>query len=166
MATIRRPGAASAAVLIGLTVSLAAAHLLAPEWSRRAGLDVWNYAALDELKKSIAEERAEMDAKAESDVRRRARADQLATRLVTGEAPLEVVAAEIGALFAGDEGWKCALEAFHAETHGMPLLHARHAIDRATRLLNHDPARKDALRVRLETEYRVMETRHTTTAAQ
>ena len=36
MTAIRRPGAASAAVLFGLSASLVAAHAIAPEWSRRA----------------------------------------------------------------------------------------------------------------------------------
>ncbi|AWM41685.1 hypothetical protein GobsT_72280 [Gemmata obscuriglobus] len=157
MATIRRPGAASAAVLVGLIVSLGAAHLLAPEWARAAGLDVWNYAALDAQKQSLADERADMDAKAESDTRRRGRADQLAARLIAGEDTLPAVSAEIGQLFINDTGWQCALAAFYPDLRDPRLLHARHTIDRAVRQLDHDPSRKAALRVRLEAEYRTME---------
>ena len=47
MTVIRRPGTVSAAVLVGLVASLVSAHVIAPEWSRSAGLDVWNLPSLE-----------------------------------------------------------------------------------------------------------------------
>ena len=41
----RRPGIASVAALAGITAALSIAHLVAPEWSRAVGLDVWNLSA-------------------------------------------------------------------------------------------------------------------------
>lgn len=160
MSTIRRPGAASAAVLVGLTVSLCAANLLAPEWARGAGLDVWNYPVLEARQRSLTEERAEMHARAESETRRRALADQLAGRLVTGDTPLAAVAAEVAELFAADTGWWTTLESLHPGLPDRRLLHARHAIDRAVRQLDRDPARQAAVRARLEGEYRALEVRY------
>lgn len=156
MATIRRPGAASATVLIGLTVSLVAANLIAPEWARRAGLDVWNYAALESERHSLAEERTEMDAKAERDARRRGQADQLALRLVARDATLEAVALEIMELF-DEPVFRSTLEAHNPTVRDPRLVYARHTIHRVLRQLDHDPALRGAVRARLEADYRALE---------
>ncbi|HEY1191213.1 MAG TPA: hypothetical protein VGE74_26495 [Gemmata sp.] len=158
MTTIRRPGAASATVLIGLIACLIGANLLAPEWARRTGLDVWNYAALDAERQAATETRAEMDAKAERNCRRRARADQLAMRLVTRDTTLEGASLEIMEMFRDDPGSRCALEAHNPGVRDLRLLFARHTIQRATRLISHDPGRQNAVRERLEADYRVLET--------
>lgn len=157
MATIRRPGAASAAVLIGLTASLVAANLIAPEWARRTGLDVWNYAALEAERCSAAEVRAEMEAQAERDGRRRVRADQLALRLAARDATLAAVALEIMELFSDDTGWRRSLEVRNPDVRDPRLLYARHTIHRAVRQLDHDPARQDEVRTRLEADYKELE---------
>ena len=154
MATIRRPGAASAAVLIGLSASMIGAHLLAPEWSRRAGLDVWNYAAAEDEQRAATDVRAEMDARAERAARRRALADQLAARLVTREATLATVADELSSLFGDDTGFRTTLTWAYPEAHEPRLQYACHAIERAGRQLD-GPAR-DATIARLEAEYRAM----------
>lgn len=155
MATIRRPGAASAAVLIGLTASMVAAHLTAPEWSRRAGLDVWNYAAAADAQKAAADEEAELDGRAERAAARRAVADQFAARLVGGDAALATVAAELLDLFGDDASSRLALSQHNAGVRDPHLLYARHAIDRVRRLLT-DPARRDAVVARLEADYRAL----------
>lgn len=157
MVAIRRPGTASAATLVGLCAALAAAHLLAPGWCRRAGLDVWNYPALVADREAADDERGEVEAKAERCARRRAAADQSAARLVTGDVPLAAVAADLLALFAAEPGSVSALGMYNPEVRDPRLLYARHAIFRACRLLAADPAREAAVRARLEAEYRVLD---------
>lgn len=157
MTTIRRPGAASAAVLIGLCASMLGAHLIAPEWARGAGLDVWNYAALETEKLNAAEVREEMEARAERHARRRALADQLAARLLTRDATLGAVGEELFELYSDDIGSRCALEAYHPNTRDPRLLYARHAIHRVERLLAHDPVQQKAVTERLEVDYRELE---------
>ena len=157
MGSIRRPGAASAAVLVGLCVALAAAHLLAPDWSRGAGLDVWNYAALEEHRRAAVEARQEMNATAERAARRRAVADQLAVRLAAGELPLDAVAGDLLALYSTDPAARCGMETYRRPGEDLHLVYARHAVSRADRLLAADPARQTAVHERLQAEYRVLE---------
>lgn len=159
MATIRRPGAASAAVLIALSASVAGAHLLTPEWSRRMGLDVWNLAAVEEERRLAVEERADMDAKAEFCARRRAVADRIAVRLIARDADLATVAVELFDLFGEDSGVRCTLEASNPKVRDPRLLFAGHAIQRVSRLLVHEPARWATVRAQLEADYRELEAR-------
>ena len=156
MTAIRRPGAASAAVLIGLTASLFAAHTIAPQWSRRAGLDVWNLSAEQELWRTATRERADVDAQDERARRRREVAAQVAARLTAGELSLPAAADELMELFRTDAGTCVALSTVYL---GMPSerhMFARNAIDRAARHLEGDSARRAALLARLEAEYREM----------
>ena len=88
MTAIRRPGAASAAVLIVLSASLVTAHAFAPEWSRRAGLDVWNLAALEGQYRDAAAERTDVAARADRAAARRAAGNQIAAQLIDGAATL------------------------------------------------------------------------------
>ena len=157
MTTIRRPGVASAAVLIGLSASMVGAHLLAPEWSRRVGLDVWNYAAAEDDRRGAAERRAEVDGRAERAAQRRAVADQLAARLVARDAALATVAGDLLALFRDDAGSRNTLSFSNPGVRDLWLLYARHAIERVGHLLEGDPARCAAVCARLEGDYREME---------
>ena len=155
MATIRRPGAASAAVLIGLTASMVGAHLVAPEWSRRRRLDVWNYAAAADARRAAADEWADVNGRAERAAARRAVADQFAARLVTGDAPLATVAAELLDLFGRDAGFQTSLAFNSPGVRDPHLRHAGHAIERVRRMLP-DPAQRDAVVARLKADYRAL----------
>ena len=46
MSTMRRTGATSAATLFGIAATVICANLLAPDWTKAAGLDVWNVPSL------------------------------------------------------------------------------------------------------------------------
>jgi hypothetical protein len=165
MTTIRRPGAASAAVLVGLSVSLVAAHVIAPDWSRRAGLDVWSLPALERERLDVAEERNDVEAKAEMAARRRETANQIAVQLISGAIALPTATDEIHKIFCEDVGMVITLEGSHRTAPTERLRFARHTIERATRLLLEDPARCAALRARLEIEYREMLAAHESPAA-
>jgi hypothetical protein len=165
MTTIRRPGAASAAVLIGLSVSLVAAHVIAPDWSRRAGLDVWSLPALERERLNIVEERNDVEARATDAARRRETADQIATQLIAGEIALPTATDEIHQIFAEDVGMTVTLVHTHPTAPTERLRFARHTIERAARLIIDEPARCAALRARLEVEYRAMLAAHESPAA-
>jgi hypothetical protein len=152
MPPIRRRGAAPAATLIGLTLSLASAHAVAPEWSRRAGLDVWNLPGEQELLREATERRAEVNDYAESCARRREAADHVALRLAEG-LPLERGTDEIMDLFRGDDGLCISLQVRFHEAPTARHAFALHAIDRVKRVLDGDPARGAAAVARLEAEY-------------
>jgi hypothetical protein len=156
MPAIRRPGVASAAVLLGLTACLAAAHAVSPDWSRRVGLDVWNMPALEEGRAAVAAERADLEAKAERDARRRDVANHIATRLIAGEITLPRAADEVQALFADDSGFALSLSASCPDVPTARLQFARHMIERASRQFGDDPARDAAVLARLEAEYAAM----------
>lgn len=156
MSAIRRPGAASAAVLIGLTTSLLVAHAVAPKWSRRAGLDVWNIPTLEADYRAAGEELADMDAHAERSARRRETATQIATQLAAGDTTLAAATDAIRTVFADDRGLPTALEFEYRDIPSERLRFARHVIDRVGRLLNEDPSRLVEVTARLEAEYRAM----------
>jgi hypothetical protein len=156
MTAIRRPGAASAAVLIGLSAGLAIAHLSAPEWSRRAGLDVWNITEAQRAHRSAVERRAELGAYEERTVRRRETANQLAAQLVADTTTLPVATDEIRALFIDDEGALVTLQTTYPDAPTERLRFARHTIERTLRLLDDDSAQRAAVCARLEAQYREM----------
>jgi hypothetical protein len=156
MTTIRRPGVASAAVLVGLTASLFAAHLIAPDWSRRAGLDVWNLGEAERDRRAVAEERADLDATADRLHLQIEAADHVAARLIAGTVALPDAADELAALLRDCPGRQLALDRAYGDALDQRRQYALHAIDRAARLLEDDPARRDAVRARLEEEYRAM----------
>lgn len=155
MSAIRRPGAASATVLVGLATSLVVAHAAAPDWSRRAGLDVWNVAAVEQERRAAAEQQDEVEARGERAARRREMANGLATHLAAGTLNLGRATDEVRELFADDPGITVSLSVSYP---GMPterLLFARHMIERTSRLLDDSP-RSAFTRARLEAEYREM----------
>ena len=158
MTAIRRPGTASAAVLIALSLSVATAHAIAPDWSRRAGLDVWNLSALERQYQSAAEHRADIDAEAERAASRRLAANQIAAKLTNEPHTLPTAADELAEVFQYDPGVLTTLAVYHTAARTERHLFARHAIDRVSRLLADEPARRTAVLARLEKEYRAMYT--------
>ncbi|MFM8274894.1 MAG: hypothetical protein ACKODX_21535 [Gemmata sp.] len=156
MTAIRRPGTTSAAVLLALAATAVGVHLSAPEWSRAVGLDVWNYAAVEEDHRTAVAERADLDARQEKFNRRCATANGFAARIVTGDANLATVATQLLALLNGDEAFRRTLLLTYPTVRDLRLLYARHAIERASRLLAHDPGGWEPVRVRLEAEYRTL----------
>jgi hypothetical protein len=152
MATLRRRGAVRAAPLACVLLSFPTAHALVPEWSREAGLDVWNLPDDREKLRAAAERRAEVEAWGARAARRREAADRVAERLARGAA-LAAGADELMALFRGDAGMRGALAALYHDAPTLRHAFALHAVDRVRRTLEHDPARRGAVLVRLEAEY-------------
>ena len=153
MTAIRRPGTASAALLVGLSLSLVAAHAVAPDWSRRAGLDVWNIASLERAYENAAEEQADVYALEERATARRAAANQVATELIADPTRLPTAADELSEVFRQDSGMRFVLKSLFPAAPSERHVYARHAISRIEYLLKHDPARRAAVLARLEAEY-------------
>jgi hypothetical protein len=156
MTAIRRSGTTSVAVLIGLSLSVATAHAIAPGWSRRVGLDVWNYTALQEQYNQAAEERDEILTRGEESAARRGAANQIAAELIAGTISLPTAADELAEVFRQDRGVRVVLENIHHSAPTERHRFALHAIDRVGCLLRDDPARLGAVTARLEAEYRTM----------
>jgi hypothetical protein len=156
MPAIRRPGVASATVLIGLAGCLVVAHAVSPDWSRRAGLDVWNMPAIEEQRSAVAAEREDLVAKADRHARRREVANAVAARLLAGEITLPQAADEVRNLFAEDSGFEVSLTVSYPDVPTERLRFARHMIERASRQFGADPDRDAAVLARLEAEYAAM----------
>lgn len=155
MSAIRRPGTASATVLIALAGGFVAAHAAAPEWSHRVGLDVWNMPAVQDDYRATAEQEREIAARGERYARRAAAANQVAAQLLAGAIDLPRATDEVAALFADDPGAAVALLLAypHAPTERLRL--ARHVIERTSRQFE-TAAQGRAVMARLEAEYQRM----------
>jgi hypothetical protein len=155
MHVFRRPGVVSTAILLSLTLSFAAAHAIAPKWSREAGLDVWNLPALHAELKEAAEERSNVVEHEEQSAKRRETANHIAMKLADGFA-LSDGADELVQVFQNEAGVVATLKAMYPNAPSVRHLFALHAIDRVKRVV-HDPARCQTAVARLETEYKTLE---------
>jgi hypothetical protein len=147
-----RPGAGSAALLITLTLGLATAQAVAPDWVRRAGLDVWNLPELKEQFRQSNEKRLELEAEAEQVAARRTAADSVVAQLVAGGA-LADAADDLMGLLHDEPGVVVTLESVFPSAPSLRHLFALHAIERAGRLLTDDPTRRAVVEARLRAEY-------------
>jgi|GEM_PF-1672255 len=156
MTAIRRPGAVSATVLVGLVLSLVTAQMVAPEWSQRTGLDVWNLPALDEQLRKAIEERDEMLVFEEQSIKRREAANQISKKLIEG-LPLAVGTDEMMEVYQNDHGVMITLETMHPRLPTMRHRIARFAIDRVKLRLKDDPKRCQVVTDRLEVEFKQLD---------
>ncbi len=156
MTTMRRSGAVSVTALVGLSLSLAAAHTLAPEWSRRAGLDVWNLPSLQKEYRQADEDRAEVEAFGDRAAKRREIADHITRKLANGM-PLAAATEELMELYQDDQGMLTTLESLYRVAPTARHRFALHAIERTQRLFRDDPERWKAVSARLHAEYKVFD---------
>lgn len=164
MSVIRRPGTTSATVLIGLTVTFVVAHAVAPEWSRQAGLDVWNMPAVQADYRSAVEHEREITSGGDSAASRRRAANQVAAQLLVGSITLERATDEACALFADDPGATGTLLITYYHVPTERLRFAKHMVERTSRLFETDEQSATVLN-RLESEYCAMLAAHETAAA-
>jgi hypothetical protein len=157
MTAIRRPGASSVTVLFVLGACFVLAHLLAPDWCRRAGLDVWNLPSARVALHAAADERAEVAANAERCARRREAANQVAAKLAVGTVTLSVATDEVMEVFRDDSGMPLVLGTVYPDAPTMRHRFARNVIDRVKRVLSDEPDRCAVVLARLENEYRVLD---------
>lgn len=152
----RRPGVASVAALAVIVLTVAVAHLAAPEWSRAAGLDVWNAgSARAELERTLTLG-VEIDSRNRHTLDQIQGSDGVAARLAAGRLTLAAAVAETEALNEDRPGWVDGLELAH---YGVPthrLRVARYLIAKLQVRHRADPAAWAPLSARLEAEYRAM----------
>jgi hypothetical protein len=156
MNTIRRPGASSAAVLLGLSASFAIAHVCSPEWSHRTGLDVWNYSSDSATLRDATEMRAKVVADGEAAAQRRVAANQIASELASGAITLSVATDEVMEVFQEDPAITTVLEGVYRSASSERHRFACHMIERVRRFLEDDPERLAAVAARLQCEYEAL----------
>jgi hypothetical protein len=88
MLTRHRAGTVSAGVLLGLALTLTVAHIYAPHWSRRIGLDIWNLNTAVTNLQRVYEDAARLRIQEEQWRQEYELADTLAAMLVTGNISL------------------------------------------------------------------------------
>lgn len=156
MTAFRRPGTVSATLLIGLCISLGTAHAIAPEWSRRAGLDVWNVNEVESDYRIASEEQNAVHDQADRAAERRSAARQITTKLIAGTTSLPTATDELMAVFEQDTGVRLTVETVHRGAPTERHRFALHAIDRVRNHLADDPATCATVVARLEDEYEAM----------
>jgi hypothetical protein len=152
---VRHPGVASTAILLGIGAGLVSCSALAPDWSRRVGLDVWNMGAEEQNYRSAVERKEYLGATGDEHIARRAAARSVALKLIDGSETLSAAADQLSAIFRPDRGWCVALELHYPAVPDERHRFARSAIERVRGLLD-DPTESARVLHRLEEEYRAI----------
>jgi hypothetical protein len=153
MTVLRRPGIVSVAALGGITLAIGVAHAVAPEWSRRTGLDVWSYPELSTREREVEDRRKELQGVHDQLRRQVEAADHVVSLLIDGELSLGDATDEILRINQGRNGFIDGLRSTYPEAHTDRQLTARYAIRKAAEQLEGDPSRQAEVLARLEAEY-------------
>jgi hypothetical protein len=151
MHSFRRTGTTSAAVLSGLVLTLGLMYAIAPEWSRRVGLDVWNIAEPVESLRATKEESARLSEEAQRLREAIEAADHITTRLIAGELTLETASDQIEPLLLERQGFEFSRSVSSPDL-PFRLKVARYLLDRSLR----SPGARADLKARLNAEYQAM----------
>lgn len=89
MSTLRRTGATSIGTLAAFAAAFLSVHLLAPQWARSAGLDVWELSDAAEWQKREQDRARDIDADLDRLADQIAAADAIATALIEGRMELD-----------------------------------------------------------------------------
>jgi hypothetical protein len=155
MTTLHRAGTVSTLALSGLAVVFGVSHTLAPEWTRRIGLDVWNLPSLRATAAQVEEESVETNAKSERLFQSIEAADHIIARLVAGNITLLQATDELEPLMLHRDGFDIVWEHYYkAKTFRDGV--TRYAMERSLRMLTDDPVHKAQVSLRLDTEFAAM----------
>jgi len=155
MNALRRTGTTSAAVLSGLVLTLGLTHASAPEWSRRAGLDVWNLADARASLWEISEESTRLGEESEQLRESIEAAEHITTRLIAGELTLSRATDLVEPLMRERPGFRWyATPTYTAPTFRLSV--ARYLIDHVQRTERIHPGRLAEFNVQLQAEYEAM----------
>jgi len=102
--SIRRTGATSAATLCGIGTVVICAHLLAPNWTKAAGLDVWNVPSLRSQAESDTREGLGLSFEIEESRRRFVLKEQIIDSLLSEEINLKEATAQFLVLNENHKG--------------------------------------------------------------
>ncbi|MDB5312123.1 MAG: hypothetical protein JWO38_6325 [Gemmataceae bacterium] len=152
MSTRRRTGIVSAVLLTGMTGGLTLVHAVAPDWSRRAGLDVWNVIAAEgELAKATAESEA-LEMKGDQMHRQIEASESVVGLLVEGRMSLPAATDELLVVNAGRVRFFKNQSFSYPDTATARERVARYAIAKAQQRLSADPIRQREVSSRLWAE--------------
>ena len=154
MTTVRRTGAASAAMLSGLALALGFSHAVAPEWAKRVGLDVWNLPAECETLRESDAKLLLLQQRHEQLRREIEFADHITVRLADGTQTLADAVAELEPILQHRPGFPAA-DYGNAPTFRHQV--ALYMMDRVRRLLAKDPTRLAEVTPRLEADYAALQ---------
>ena len=148
----RRTGAVSAAALSGLVLTLGLAQVVAPEWVKRVGLDVWNLHGLRAEARAGAKKDAELRVQREKLRREVELSEHIGVRLADGSLTLAEATDELEPILRDRTGFDTTrIFAYNAPTFRRGV--ARYAITKVHELLAPDPTRLAGVSARLEAEY-------------
>jgi hypothetical protein len=155
MTAIRRTGAASAAVLSGLALTLGVAQAAVPQWIHEAGLDVWNISRYRDALRASAEESARLQEETELLRQSIESLDHVTMRLAAGMIPLDEATNESEPLLRDRPGFQTtAIVYYSAPT--LRLSIARYLIQRVESPLQSNPSQLAIVSRKLEAEYAEM----------
>jgi len=154
MTTAHRAGTASAAVLSGLVLALGLAHAAAPQWARRAGLDLWSLSDSQNTIQKNQQEMAQLEAQEERLHQESETLDHLATRLAVGTVSLAEATDTAEPILRNRSSAATLMRYYQTPT--LHLMVARHMIARVERCLDTDLSRWATASMRLEAEYAAM----------
>ncbi len=157
MTVIRhRPGFASVASLGVITLGVVAFHAVAPNWSKRFGLDVWNYSYYEADQRQTAHERKNLEVSHDRLRRQIEACDRIAGRLVAGELTLAEAAEDASRVNSDRPGFDDCLQIEHPHAGTERLRAARYIMVRARFYMidRRDTSREVEVMERLEEDYR------------
>jgi len=156
----RRPGAASVAALGVITLTVAAAHAVAPNWSQRLGLDVWNYSEYAADLRECTERRKELEAGHDRLLFQIDAGDRIAGLVIDRHLTLAEAADEAFQVNQGRSGFSDSLGFTYGNGTTARERYARYVIDRVRIRLEDcgESSRLAEVMPRLEAEYRELPT--------
>jgi len=156
MTNIRRTGIASATTLLGLVLALALTHAIAPNWARRAGLDIWHLPQIQAEARAIQHKTECLEVEAEQWHQRNEAIAHLTTRLATGGVSLAAATDEIEPFLRSQPGFENAARSPLYKAPTFRLSAAQYLLRRVECCWDSDPNMKTATMARLEAEYSAM----------
>lgn len=148
----RRPGIVSVAALGGITLAVAAAHAVAPEWARATGLDVWSYPGLVDQERATVDERKHLEASHDRLAREIEACDHVVGLLINGQLPLPDAIDEIARINHDRPGFVATLRSTYSEGLTDRQLVAQYILVKIRGVLADDPHQLAEVLTRLEAE--------------
>lgn len=151
--TARRTGIASVAALAGLTLTVGVVHAVAPDWSRKVGLDVWNSSEAEAEARAADERRRELHDRADRVTRLMGASEHVAHALAAGRTTLADAVEALTHINDTRDGFQDTLRVYHRDATSDRERVARYAIGKVKAALAANPARRAEVLKKLGGEY-------------
>lgn len=152
----RRPGAASVTALGVITLTVATAHIVAPNWSHQVGLDVWRYSEYIADHHDCSEHRKDLEAEHDRLRQQIEVSDQIAILLIDRHVSLADAADEAARVNEDRSGFISSLGCTYRDAVTTRQRCSRYLISRVRLRLEEtgESSRLVEIESRLEAEYR------------